>query len=248
MIKLITYTDDRMTISANKLGISAAKFGADRVKIYTPDDLPDEFKKRMAPVLEQSRGAGFYCWKPWVVKHALEDMTSFDTLIWSDAGTEWIQPINLLIERGLQAEDNLFFSNGWPHVEWCKMDLLKRVFPEYGVSDVVTADINSRKQLQASHFLLRATGKMKALVGEWLQATYEPGLIDNEPSILPNVPTFQEHRWDQSILCCLQIAYGLKLHWFPSTTGFHIKDQHPEDTYPAMFIHHRKRNDEWPRQ
>lgn len=249
MIKLVTYTDERMTTSAHRLGISAAKQGADVVKIYRPDDLHPDFRKRMADVLRHERGAGFYCWKPWVVNDAIKDMTSSDVLVWSDAGTEWLNPIRLLVDKCLQSPDNLFFSNGWKHIEWCKMDLIKEIFPDYGdptpMGDAVTEKLNKAPQVQASHFLMRGTTRMKKFVEEWLELSMKPGLIDNEPSVSPNVPTFAEHRWDQSTLCCLQILYGFKLHWFPSTTGFHLKPQHPDDDYPAMFLHHRKRNNEW---
>lgn len=251
MIKLITYTDDRMTISAHKLGISAAKMGADVVKIYRPEDLPETFIRRMAAVLAHERGAGFYCWKPWCVLDAIKDMTSSDVLVWSDAGSEWINPIKILVDQCLQQPDNLFFSNGWKHIEWCKMDLIHEVFPDYGypgpAGDAITKVVNDAEQLQASHFLLRGTSRIKQFVQEWLELSMKPGMIDNESSKEANVPTFQEHRWDQSTLCCLQLLYGFKLHWFPSTTGFHLKPKHPDDNYPAMFIHHRKRNNEWPR-
>lgn len=250
MKKLITYTDHRMTISADKLAASALKYGFDQVRIYTPADLPDDFKEKMFDVLACERGAGFYCWKPWVVNDALKDMTSSDVLMWSDAGTEMIQPVSLLIDECLGSPDNLFFSNGWNHVDWCKMDLLRRFWPSYGMAgslevEHMTALVSAAKQVQASQFLMRGTTRMKRFTEEWLEVTLEPGMINNNPSILPNVLTFSEHRWDQSILCCLQIFYGFKLHWFPSTYGYHIKDVHPDDKYPAMFLHHRKRNNEW---
>lgn len=247
MVKLITYTDDRMTISAQNLRDSALIRGVDQVKIYTPDDLDPDFRETMKDVLSQERGAGFYCWKPYIVADAIKHMTASDILIWCDAGSDLVDNVYKLIEA--MPGDNLFFSNGWNHVDWCKMDLIKRVFPDYGddslKGDHITKLINEAKQLQASHFVIRCTSRMKGFIQAWLDITKEPGMIDNNPSVSENIVTFREHRWDQSILCCLQIMYGFKLHWFPSLTGFHIKDAHPEDKYPAMFNHHRKRNDEW---
>jgi hypothetical protein len=151
MVKLITYTDERMTISAQKLRESALVRGADEVKIYTPADLDDDFKETMKNVLQHERGAGLYCWKAYVVADAIKHMTASDVLVWCDAGTELIENIYRLIE-GMPG-DNLFFSNGWNHVDWCKMDLIKRVFPDYGDKSLrgehVTELINAAKQLQA---------------------------------------------------------------------------------------------------
>jgi hypothetical protein len=72
-----------------------------------------------------------------------------------------------------------------------------------------------------------------------------PGFIDDSPSMLPNHPEFQEHRHDQAILTCLQIKYQIKAHWWPSTYNLHQREHFPEDTYPPILNHHRKRNWEW---
>lgn len=247
MKKLITYTDDRMTISADRLITSAGKHGFHEAKIYRPDDLDPLFKLHMMEVLGQERGAGFYCWKPYVVWKAINEMQDGDILMWCDAGTEIIQPIDLLINA--MDEDILFFSNGFRHVEWCKMDLIKLCFTLYGRDGANAGEsneaVNNAKQVQASQIIFKVNDITRHFVAHWLKIALTPHMVDNSPSIEPNVPTFSEHRWDQSILCCLQIMYGFRLHWFPSTYGYHIKDQYPADQYPAMFNHHRKRNNEW---
>lgn len=248
MIKLITYTDDRMTISAEYLRQSALRFGADEVKIYTPADLPAEFKEKMKDVLAQERGAGYYCWKPLCCLDAISTMGPDNFLIWADAGTEIVAPLRHLTEA--MDDDILFFSNGFWHKEWCKMDLLAYCFPALAKPDEITvgwdpALVMEAKQVQASHIVFKGVNNAIRLVAHWATLAEIPHLVDNSPSELPNVPTFAEHRWDQSILCCLQIMYGYKLHWFPTTTAYHIKSGYPGDHYPAIFNHHRKRNNEW---
>lgn len=246
-IYLATYADDRMTISADRLMISAQKMGVHSVLMGTPESLPEDFKKKMAPVLAADRGAGWYCWKPCVIAETMKLSKDGDIVVWSDAGSEFIQPIQYLIQA--MDEDVLMFSNGWRHVEWCKMDLIKYCFPSYGTpqggANGTDQLINSAKQVQASHIVFKVSAETRRFVDHWLDLAMRHHLVDNGPSAHDNVPTFQEHRWDQAILCCLQLMYGYKLHWFPSTTGYHIKDQHPGDNYPAMFLHHRKRNHEW---
>lgn len=250
MIKLVTFTDDRMTISANKCVQSAMTNGADGYSLWTLNDLSAEFKEIMADVLKHERGAGFYCWKSFVCNEEIKKLNDGDFLIWSDAGTTWIRPLSILTGAMNEAgEDVLFFSNGWPHRDWCKADCIKEMLPDR-VKEVMPdrwfIDLpESLKQVQASHIIFRVCDAMKELVYQWLWWTLQPGMVDNNPSIIPNIGTFQEHRWDQSIICNLQIKYGYPLHWFPSTYGHHLKDQH-SDNYPAMFEHHRKRNNEWP--
>lgn len=247
MIRLITYTDERMTISASKLIKSALDHGANEADVYLPADLSPEFKEAMKDVLAQERGAGFYCWKPWVIAHAMQDMETGDYLIWSDAGTEIVGDLTELTNA--MTDEILFFSNGWRHIEWCKMDLIAYCFPDYitegPFSEGTRSLVDNAKQVQASHIIFQVSKNSRMLVDHWLDTAMRPHLVDNSPSELPNVPTFQEHRWDQSILCCLQIMYNYALHWFPSTMAMHIRDQHPEDKYPAVFNHHRRRNNEW---
>lgn len=249
MIRLITYSDDRMTESASRLVRTAGQFGAHHARIYGPRNLDEEFKTKMASVLADERGAGWYCWKPYVIKKEMEDCADGDYLIWSDAGTEVMSSIQRLVLA--MDDDILLFSNGWRHVEWCKMDLLKYCFTLYNDLDNPAYGsfhqgmVDNAEQVQASHIVFKVCQQTRNFVAHWAHIAEIPHMIDNSDSELPNFPTFQEHRWDQSILCCLQIMYGYKLHWFPTTTAMHLKEKYPADQYPAIFNHHRKRNDEW---
>lgn len=248
MIKLVTFTDDHMTISATKCVQSAMQHGADGYSVWTPNDLSAEFKETMADVLQHERGAGFYCWKPYIVHREMCRLQDGDVLVYCDAGNEWVGDMRRAI-TGMD-QDILFFSNGWRHADWCKMDCMNSILPIfnrplgiYGANSDL--DLYPWRQVQASTFFIRVTQDTRKFVQEWYAWSFLPGLIDNEPSKLPNVPTFQEHRWDQSILCCLQIKYGYRLHWFPTTTAQHLRSDFPNDKYQTLLLHHRKRNSEW---
>lgn len=235
MIKLTTFTDDRMTISAQLCTKSAMKHGADAYSIWMPGDLDQQFRQTMHYVLKEERGAGFYAWKPYVCQMEMMHLNDGDILVWCDAGNEWVDDMYKAIAA--MDQDILFFDNGWKHIEWCKMDCLNTITPNWPISD---REVN---QLQASTFFIRVTPETRKFVQEWFAWSLMPGMIDNEPSKLPNVPGFREHRWDQSILTCLQIKHGYRLHWFPSHTNMHREAAMKE--YPVMFVHHRKRNNEW---
>lgn len=235
MIKLVTFTDERMTKSANLCAQSGMKQGADGYSIWTMNDLSAEFRETMADVLKHERGAGYYCWKPYVVHREMCRLQDGDILVYCDAGNEWISNMRQAIAA--MDQDIMFFANGWKHVEWCKMDCLATIGPP--------GDLREVQQVQASTFFVRVTPETRRFIREWYAWSILPGIIDNDPSVLPNVATFQEHRWDQSVLCCLQIKYGYRLHWFPSTTNMHRREQFANIKYPALFWHHRRRNNEW---
>lgn len=246
-IKLTTFTDDRMTISANKCAQSAMQHGADSYSIWTMNDLSPEFKETMADVLKHERGAGFYCWKPYIVHREMCRLNDGDILVYCDAGNEWVGDMRQAIAA--MDQDILFFSNGWRHLDWCKMDCLRAILPAMSYpargGDIGIHTIDGYRQAQASTFFIRVAPETREFVKEWYALSIMPGMIDNEPSRLPNAPTFQEHRWDQSILCCLQIKYGYRLHWFPTTTAAHLREGFENDKYPVLLWHHRKRNNEW---
>lgn len=240
MIKLVTYTDERMTMSASRCAESACKKGkADSYSIWTPGDLSKDFKDTMHPVLSQERGAGFYCWKPYVMHREVMEARDGDIIVWCDAGNTWIDDMYKAVAA--MDQDILFFSNGWAHGDWCKMDTLIHILGVCTTENL--AAFCKFDQIQASTFFVRVTPETRKFIQEWYAWSLMPGMIDNEPSELENVPTFREHRWDQSILTCLQIKHGYRLHWFPSHTNLHRWDAQKE--YPILFEHHRKRNTEW---
>lgn len=234
MIKLVTFTDHNMTISASFCADSAMQHGADAYSIWTPTDLSPEFRETMAEVLKHAFGAGYYCWKPYIVHREMCKLNDGDILVYCDAGNEWVGDMRQAVRA--MDQDILFFSNGWRHADWCKMDTMNAIIK------MIEVDC---KQVQASTFFVRVTTETRKFIQEWYAWSLLPGMIDNESSRLPNVHTFREHRWDQSILCCLQIKYGYCLHWFPTTTAGHLRKDYPNDPYPVLLNHHRRRNDQW---
>ena len=242
MIHLITFTDERMTISAHLLASSAIKHGVDDYLIYVPAHLPDYFKQMAADNLKIEKGFGLYIWKSFIVWDYMRGLPDGDILIYADAGQTIVDSVKPVIDS--MDQEIMFFSNGWKHVEWCKGDIYNAINIHNG--DPLFWDTYARqKQVQASLIFFKVTPETRNFVKEWMLWCLMPGFCDDSPSKLPNYPTFAETRWDQSVLTCLQIKYNFALHWFPTLTAYHIKDEYPNDAYPAIVDHHRKRNHEW---
>lgn len=242
MIHLVSFTDHRMTLSACKMNESALRNGVDVTRVYTPADFPEYFKQMAAPCLKEQKGAGLYIWKPWLVFDYIQSQPDGEIVIYADAGQTFINNVKTVVAE--MKEDIMFFSNGHVHLEWCKGDVMAAINghdPEYfdsGFTGISTKD----KQVQASLIFFRLTPQVRDLIKEWMLWALMPGFCDDSPSRIPNYPTFADTRHDQAIICCLQIKYGYKLHWFPTTTAYHIKAEYPGDGYPAIVDHHRKRN------
>lgn len=236
MTHLVTYSDDRMTISAESLCRSAKLFGCDTATISYSQYLDMTFISMASPTINEQKGAGLYIWKPFVVWDIMNALKDGEILIYADAGQTIISNVQPVIDA--MDSDVMMFSNGWNHMDWCKMDVAAAICPMSHNSTW----LNNEKQVQASLIFFRLSAESRKFVKEWMLYCLMPGFCDNSPSKLPNDPGFQETRWDQSVLTCLQIKYGYKLHWFPSSTNWHRKADHPNDSYPAIVNHHRKRN------
>lgn len=245
MIYGITYSDEKMSIAADKCKLSMEKNGVDEANSFNCVD--HNFSLFNKDILNSERGCGFWLWKSYIIYRSMSALQDGDILIYSDAGIEFVAPVSNIINR--MDQDIFFFTNGFPQVEWCKADVINAIIPYIMKEDDFDGMINwdsRHKQVQASVIFFKVNHNTRNFVKEWLLYCQMPGFIDDSPSKLPNYPTFAEHRHDQAILTCLQIKYGYKLHFWPTKYSEHIRHTaQPEDTYPTMFLHHRKRNNEW---
>ncbi len=242
MVRLITFATEDYSISAERLKATALRHGVDEVVIYDPSYLDFYYKKYiLEPLLPHSRGFGWWVWKPYCIYGTLMAMKEDDILIYCDAGNEIVDNVNHIISK--MDEDIFLFSNGWQHSHWCKMEVAETINTEYcPEAQWPDAEYYKFKQVQASSMFFRVSQKTKDFIQEWYAWSIMPGMIDNTPRG-PQFQEFREHRHDQAILTCLQIKYGIPLHWFPSTTNHH--QLMAGDNYPQIFNHHRKKNNEW---
>lgn len=247
MIKGITYADEKMKTSAILCCTSMLKHGFDSAEPFGPYLISQDFKKDNWQYFYNGpvRGAGYWIWKPRVIWETMQTLQDGDILVYSDAGIEWVNSVRHLIDR--MDQDIFFFTNGFPHVEWCKADVINAIIPHHMIDLGSKREVNllskHLRQVQASVILFKVNETTRNFVKEWLLWCQMPGFVDDSPSKLPNYPTFAESRHDQSVLTCLQIKYGYKLHFWPTNYSEHIRHTaQPEDNYPTIFSHHRRRD------
>lgn len=250
-MRLITFCNQEMSISAEHCAASARRYGLEPC-IMTTEDLSDEFVNFNEWIFRQPRGVGYWLWKPYIIYEMLCSMPKEDWLLYSDAGVRLVGDPQTLFNFLDRSDEIMLFSNDWRHAEWCKMDVINAInqnsltiVPTQAGNFISMNGYEEKKQVQASNILIKNTSGMRDIVREWLLWCQMPRFIDDSTSMIPNIPTFQEHRHDQAILTCLQIKYNMPLHWFPSTTNLHKRELYPQDGYQPIFEHHRKRNHEW---
>lgn len=239
MTRLITFTDSNMTIAADICVASALNNNVQETKIFGPKDIDAKFRKANAAILDQSRGCGYWLWKPYFIDLELKKMKDGDILIYCDAGVEIVNNVNHIIDR--MDNDIFLFGNMFKHEHWCKGGVIEDMFPSNRA--------NYDKQVQASVIFIRNSETSRMLIAGWLKDCQRPGFIDDSPMGFPNHPEFKEHRHDQAILTCIWYRWtGPDLHWWPAmynAGNFTYEKTGYTDTYPVLFHHHRMRNSDF---
>jgi len=236
-INLCCFADENMNLSQDRLIKSFIAHGGNSDKVFRYSKKNGVYDFEMPDVSTDSeRGCNYWAWKPFVIKSALNNLRYGEWLIYIDSGIEIIKDLSSLI---LPTYDITVFHNRFAHMDWCKMDTLKEIIPYF--------DDRQRKQMQASVILLRKSFDAEMLISNWMYYCRQKALIDDTPSVLPNIETFKEHRHDQAILTNL-IIDAINENW----RTIKVLEWDLFVTYPnhiinnnTLFLHHRMRNQEY---
>lgn len=181
-----------------------------------------EFKLRHRNFIEDnSRGLGYWIWKPYLISALLDDMRwDFDLLVYLDAGcsinsktTSSQVRFREYCEIALRA-GGLFFAMN---------DQIDRVWNKKATITALGADkaqfLDSKQVLGGISFFTRSESSI-TLAKDWLRFCVLENyrLVDDSPSSEPEDEVFRSHRHDQAILSLL--VKKLDLTAIPDETYF----------------------------
>ena len=182
------------------------------VRVFSKNELDDEFVETNKHILEQSRGGGYWLWKPYIIQKTLQEIKDNDILFYIDARYyfkenfgELFKPLltqNLLVWRNKPNEPSYYLKN------WCKMDVVEK----YNIREKVFKE--NAEACWAGALVMRKTETVTKIIGEWLMMCCSDNDITDEPSSVPNSHEFIEHRHDQSLLSILISKYNIPLQTF----------------------------------
>jgi hypothetical protein len=209
--------------------------------------LDDEFVSRNAHILSQKRGAGYWLWKPYIIRKHLRELTKDDYLVYTDSGMLFIDCIDnlLLLEQECLNRDGMLFTETtqwipegppWkapPEYMWTKRDA-------FVLTGTDTDQITKSTQANAAFIVAKPSDKAFAFLEEWLVWGSDVRAITDIGNCLgkPNYDGFVEHRHDQSIMSVLAKKHGFRIicdmtHW-----GQPRRDP----AYRTLLDHNRNRN------
>ncbi len=240
VIWAITYGDEKYQ-RAKKLNCKTAKrYGADKVIAYGPEDIEESFKNKNALIWNKLRGGGYWIWKPYIMLKTLKNLKKEDYLIYSDAGTIYVNKVSELIKcMEKEKEDIMVFSLSSKEREWTKRD----AFILLGCDEPAFTDT---AQILGGYVVLKKTEFVEKFLNEWLFWLQDARAVTDQPNCLgkDNYSEFIEHRHDQSIFSLLCKKYGVEPFRDPSQFG-ERKDKYAEEIcqrseYPQIVFSHRR--------
>jgi hypothetical protein len=211
-ILLVTYANEKFS---NKQLMLCQKAVSNNFKIarYTERWLQTtEFYKKNKRILDQPRGAGYWLWKPFVIKDALTTLAQKEDIVfYIDSGDVfYLEVDNVLFENQLKIEmnnvDQLFITYGNNNAKWTKRDC-------FVYMNCDSKDYWQASQLEAGVSFWKNTDSSIKLLDEWLIYCMDERILTDIPneSGQDNFVYFQDHRHDQSILTNLVVKYNLKI-------------------------------------
>jgi hypothetical protein len=148
------------------------------------------------------KGAGYWFWKAPLLLHHLNDAANTDwgdVVIYADVDLrdhcKWLMP---LIQNMLSTNTTMALYQ----VEYRDRNYTKRDAYEYycGASYYIPDD---SRQYAGGWLVVRKTPGTMQFLQEWQEGLTKYELLNDSPSVLPNVPGFDYHLHDQSLLSML---------------------------------------------
>ena len=219
MVTCISYGDKKYR-GAAELNIESAKaHGADNTILYGPEDIPFSFKIKHWRIYFgrtgrrlKRKGAGYWVWKPYVIKETHKDLKEGDILIYSDGASVYVNDISEILSFFNGEKLNILpFSLRLAEKQYTKRDtfvLMNADTPEY----------TDTFQRLATYVIFRKCSETDAFVDEWLKYCLDYRIITDEKNKMgkDNYPEFVAHRNDQSVFSLLAKKRGFKEYRDPS--------------------------------
>ncbi len=168
----------------------------------------DEFWLKNKDFIQNNpRGYGYWLWKPYIIYKTLLKMNEFDLLLYLDCGCELYKPkLNVFLSQIelVNKKHILGTFAGSNDLNYTKADLYYKFDLQNNL------ELLQKNHMQAGALFMKNSKLIQGLFKKYYEYSCEYHLIDDSPSIIPNHPSFREHRHDQSIFNML--VKKLKLH------------------------------------
>lgn len=160
------------------------------------------FYREHRDILDCERGAGYWVWKPYIIRRAMDTVQENDIVNYMDSSTTLRSDPKQDIDS---VQDVWICSAEYINKDWIKKDC----FHMMGCDEEI---YYNGKHCWAGTICVRNTLTGKFFVDEWLRYCCDKRIISDDPNVSgENYPGFRDHRHDQAILSILAIKHILVL-------------------------------------
>lgn len=186
-----------------------------------------DFWKSNAYLFGQKTGVGYWLWKPYIIREALEQMKDDEVLIYCDGSFYFIEsPLELI--PYINPKSGLGFFVDRSHT-------LGQIMHDRAIRELnVPKEMLTRHVIIAGLILIRKSKASLRFVGDWLDLCLQPSLLmdDNEES---SRPEFVKHKNDMALLSYLVHKENLP-YSVPPTISHHTSFLADNSDFPRIIL------------
>jgi len=227
-------TNPKWYKSQQLLNNSAKLGGFDGAISYTDKSRNWEFAKKYSDITS-TRGYGYWQWKPIIILDALNKLNDGDIVGYVDSGNLILNNLDYIFKVCNEQEivlfdnrDGNFEKTTHKNKEWTKGDC-------FALMDCDSEKYYYAPQVDASYQFYKKSQKTVDFLNQYKDFCSNDNIISDIDNITKNnLPTFIDHRHDQSVLSLMAVKYNIQLLPEPSEWGNYLSRP-----YPQLFWHHR---------
>ncbi len=190
----------RLHESGKKIGIKS------HFPYKRSDFVKTDFYQKHKDICDETKGAGYWLWKPYYILETLKKIKDNDFLIYTDNSLYFIEKIDILLD--ICQKNNGFFLIGMDSGGQISTFTQRSTF--VGM-DMDTEVYYTHKGTEANFQIYQKNEKTLAFVEEWLSYCCKEHILKENPNFhLPNIEGFKFHKHDMSILSLLRAKYNIE--------------------------------------
>jgi hypothetical protein len=209
-IHFITYGDNNYDRAKQIITEEAKRFyNFKSITAYSPNDLDKEFKEKNNNILKQSRGGGYWIWKPYLIYKKLNEIEENDYLLYLDAGCRFNDKgLDRFLEyiEMLKNSNKPIISFVMSHQKecWWTND---NIFNYFNIKN--TSEIANNGQIVGGIKLMKKCNFTEQLYKRCLDTLDKDNLLfTDEYNKKTNRKDFRDNRHDQSIVSIISKIEG----------------------------------------
>lgn len=218
------------------LNESAKKYKLSGCISYTDQGRNWEFVKKYKHIFKETRGYGFWQWKPLILLDAMSKLQDGDIVFYSDSGSCIVNSLDYIFDICNEKEIVLFDNRDGNYertthknINWTKRDC-------FILMNCDEEKYHNASQVDGSYQFYKKTKNVIEFLNVYKTYCSNENIISDLPNITKeNYPQFIDHRHDQSILSLMAVKYNVSLLPEPSEWGNYLQNR----PYPQLFWHHR---------